>query len=86
MIIRPSLRKRWRRYKLVEFDVPGHVNVKRYRVDKLGSQLREAKRISDTRFPSTRYPNEATKCGDISQSEGRGVHQGLDKASVTSTS
>jgi hypothetical protein len=62
MIIRPSPRKLWRRYELVEFDVPGHVNVKRYRVDitldfareaiadKLGSQLREAKRISDTRF------------------------------------
>jgi hypothetical protein len=32
-IIRPSPRKRWRRYDLVEFDVPGQAKVKRYRAD-----------------------------------------------------
>jgi hypothetical protein len=37
MITRPSPRKRWRRHELVEFDVPGHVNVKRYGVHTMGA-------------------------------------------------
>jgi hypothetical protein len=74
MIIRPSPKKRRGRYEEVEFDVPGVVRTKRCRMDirldfvtkevadAYGPTLREAKRITDTRYTSTLYPLNPANC------------------------
>jgi hypothetical protein len=68
MITHPSLKMRRGRYVELEFDVPGVVRTKRRRVDitldfvtkevayAYAPTLREAKRITDTRYISTLYP------------------------------
>jgi hypothetical protein len=74
MIIRPSPKKRRGRYEEVEFAVPGVVRTKRCRVETTldfvtkevagayGPTLREAKRITDTRYTSTLYPLNPASC------------------------